>query len=245
MQPESAYGIRPSGVNASRVFPFYIVCDASRSMWDPEFNKGQAVTPLSVVEDALPDMLSVLEQDPVACDTAHLGIVAFGDSPQQILPLTPLSEDPAIPALPRQGSTDYAAVFGFLDQLLRADHQRFTSWGLGFYTPVIFFLTDGNPQVNGKEQPESVWMRARQALEAQNHPFRPVVVALGIGSVTPTTVSKLRSTRPLGVACVADGGVVPGDLLRAIINSIRFSISNSVGHGEFQFKTPKGMRRLA
>lgn len=245
MQPESGYGIKASGSNAARVFPFYVVCDVSRSMWDPDFNKGQPVTPLSVVESALPDMLSVLEQDPVACDTAHLGIIAFGDSPVQILPLTPLSDDPTIPALPRQGATDYASVFGYLDQLLRSDHKHFAQWGLGFYTPVIFFLTDGNPQVNGREQPETVWMQQRRLLEASDHPFKPVVVSLGIGSVDPDTVSKLRSNRPVGVACVADGGVVPGDLLRSIINSIRFSISNSVGHGEFQFKIPRGMRRLA
>jgi uncharacterized protein YegL len=244
MRSETGYGISSSGVNASRVFPFYIVCDVSRSMWDPAFT-GQAVTPLSVVEDALPDMLNVLEEDPVACDTAHLGIVAFGDSPRLILPLTPLADDPSIPALPRQGATDYEAVFRYLDSLLRSDHQRFTSSGLGYYTPVIFFVTDGNPQVNGKEQPEAVWMKSRAVLEASGHPFRPVVVALGIGSVSEGTVQRLRSTKPLGVACVVDGdGVVPGDLLRAIINSIRFSISNSVGNGEFQFKTPKGMRRL-
>jgi uncharacterized protein YegL len=239
----SGFGIIRSS-NASRVFPFYVVCDVSRSMWDPAFNEGQPMVPLSVVEDSLPDMLAALEEDPVACDTAHLGIVAFGDSPQVILPLTPLAHDPAIPALPRQTSTNYAGVFEYMDRVLRADHQRFQSSGLGFYTPVIFFLTDGNPQMNGVEQPDSQWMHYRSALEANGHPFRPVVVALGIGTVTPNTVRKLRSTKPMGVACVADSGVVPGDLLRAIINSIRFSITNSVGHGEFQFRTPRGMRRL-
>ncbi|KUI21970.1 hypothetical protein AU195_06580 [Mycobacterium sp. IS-1496] len=213
-------------------------------MWDPSFSKGQRVTPLSVIEDALPDMLSVLEDDPTVLDTAHLGIVAFGDTPQVVVPLTPLAQDPSIPALPRQTSTDYAAVFRFLDQLLRADHQSLQRWGLGFYTPVIFFLTDGNPQVNGEAQAESVWMHSRSALESDGHPFRPVVVALGIGKVSDATVARLRSTKPVGIACVADGGVVPGDLLRAIINSIRFSISRSVGQGEFQFRTPKGMRRL-
>lgn len=244
MAIESSFSVSPSGVNASRVFPFYVVCDVSKSMWDPSFSNGQPVTPLSVIEDALPDMLMVLEDDPVACDTAHLGIVAFGDAPQVVLPLTPLAHDPMIPALPHQICTNFVDVFSFLDHQLRRDHQAFTAAGLGYYAPVIFFLTDGNPQVNGKEQPESVWMPGRQALGAASHPFPPVIVALGIGTVSVNTVRQIRSTRPAGIACVAEGGVVPGDLLRSIINSIRFSISNSVGHGEFEFKTPRGMRRL-
>lgn len=245
MPIESSFSISSSGVNASRAFPFYIVCDVSRSMWDPSFSAQQPVTPLSVVEDALPDMLTVLEDDPVACDTAHLSIVAFGDSPQMTLPLTPLTHDPIIPALPRQGCTDYAAVFGFLDQQLRYDQQMLTAAGLGYYTPVLFFLTDGNPtQADGHEQQQSTWIPRREALGAQSHPFRPVIVALGIGNVDVNTVRLIKSTRPTGIACVATGGVVPGDLLRSIINSIRFSISNSVGHGDFQFKTPHGMRRL-
>jgi hypothetical protein len=33
-------------------------------------------------------------------------------------------------------------------------------------------------------------------------------------------------------------------LLRSIIDSIKFSISSSVGHGDFVFDTPSGMRRL-
>src|SRR6516165_315082 len=107
---ESSFGVRSSGVSASRVFPFYVVCDVSRSMWDPDMNEGQPVTPLSVIEDSLPDMLTVLEEDPAVCDTAHLGIIAFGETPETVLPLTPLAQDPTIPALRRQGATNYAQV---------------------------------------------------------------------------------------------------------------------------------------
>ena len=245
MHSESSFGVRSTAVSASRVFPFYMVCDVSRSMWDPQFSEGSSVTPLSVIEDSLPDMLTVLEDDPTASDIAHLGIIAFGDSPTAVLPLTALLDDPTIPALPRQTSTNYSEVFTHLDHQLRSDHQRLTNTGLGTYTPVVFLLTDGNPQVDGNAQPEKEWLPRCQALASPDHPFRPVIVALGIGNVSASTVRKIRSTRPQGVACVAEGTVVPGDLLRAIIiNSIVFSISRSVGQGEFQFRTPAGMRRL-
>jgi uncharacterized protein YegL len=243
-RPESTFGVRSTAVGARRVFPFYVVCDVSRSMWDPQFNNGLPLTPLNVIEDALPDMLTALEEDPTASDTAHLSVLAFGDKPEAVLKLTSLKEDPAIPALPQQVNTDYAKVFKFLDEMLRADQQRLMKANLGTYTPVVFFLTDGDAQVNGHVQPEEKWLPARERLEAPTHPFHPVIVALGIGSVSEDTVRKLRSNRPPGVACTAEGDVKPGDLLRAIINNIVFSISRSARQGEFQFKTPPGMRRL-
>lgn len=241
----SPFSLRPTEVHASKVFPFYVVCDVSRSMWDAQFNVGQAVTPLVTIEQAMPDMLDVLAEDPTTYDTAHISIIAFGDSPVPVLPLTPLRLDPRIPKLPRQYATNYAEVFRFLEWQLRQDQQRFAQARVGTYTPVIFFLTDGNPQVNGAAQPESTWFPVRQGLEHPQHPFRPIVVALGVGDNTPSTVLKLRSVNPAGVACVADAGVVPSDLLRSVIHSIKHSITSSVGQGAFQFKTPAGMRKLS
>ena len=204
---------------------------------DPELNDGPT-TPLSIVEDALPDMLSALEEDPTAQETAYLGIVAFGDSPVLVLPLTPLADEPTIPVLPRQGWTNYIEVFRFLDRQLRNDQERLISANLGTYNPVVFFLTDGNAQVSGYAQKESDWLPLRQALEFDHHPFHPVVVAEASGTSPPDTVRNVRSARPRGVACVADGSIVPGDLLRAIIGSIIFSITKSTAQGGFQFKYP-------
>jgi uncharacterized protein YegL len=244
LRTESAFGVRSTGVGAAKVFPFYVVCDVSRSMWDPDLNDSQPVTPLNVVEDSLPDMLTALEEDPTALETAYLGIVAFGDSPVLVLPLTPLADEPAIPVLPRQAATNYVEVFKFLDRQLRSDQERLISANLGTYNPVVFFLTDGNAQVGGHIQKESRWLPLREALDFANHPFHPVIVALGIGDVEANTVRNIRSTRPRGVACVAEGNAIPGDLLRAIIGSIIFSITKSVGQGEFEFKIPAGMRKL-
>jgi uncharacterized protein YegL len=247
MRPETTptlgvYSTAPAG----RVFPFYVVCDVSRSMWDPEFTPDQPMTPHSVIEDALIDMLAVLEDDPMASDTAYLSVIAFGDNPETVVELTALKDEPIIPTLPKQYSTDYVKIFEFLDKTLRADQQRLTKANLGYYTPAVFFLTDGEPQINGVLQPESKWLPARRALEASVHPFHPVIVALGIGTVTKDTdtVRKLRSEKPRGIACVAETTVIPGDLLRAIIKSIIFSISKSASQGEFEFRTPAGMRNL-
>jgi uncharacterized protein YegL len=62
-------------------------------VWDPQFNEGRQVMLLSVIEDTLPDMLTVLQEDPVAADTAYLSVLEFGDKPEAVLKLTSLQQD--------------------------------------------------------------------------------------------------------------------------------------------------------
>ncbi|WP_458689675.1 hypothetical protein [Nocardia tengchongensis] len=76
---------------------------------------AQHFTPLETIEHALPDMLSALEEDETAHDTAHLAVIAFGDDAQTMVPMTPVSQDPSIPTLPRQIFTNYVAVFQHLE----------------------------------------------------------------------------------------------------------------------------------
>lgn len=235
-----SFRVKSSGQNRGRVYPFYIVCDASRSMWDRELCK-QPVPPLSVVEDALPDMLTALEDDDVVVESAHLSVIAFGDEPKLVLPLTPLSENPTIYALKRQTETDYAKAFDFIDKQIRQDCAKLAANQLGVFTPIVFFLTDGNPQINSKPQTAATWLPKREALATAPNP--PLIVALGIGQVTDATVLKIRSTKPVGIACAAETGAVPSDLLRAIIKSIQFTISHTANAG-FDFIAPRGMRRL-
>ena len=235
-----SFRVTPSGQDQGRVYPFYIVCDASRSMWDKEFSK-QPVTPLSVVEDALPDMLTALENDEVVTESAYLSVIGFGDQPELVLPLTPLSENPTIFEMKRQTETDYAKVFDFIDKQIRQDCEKLAASRLGVFTPIVFFVTDGNPQINRKAQHDATWLPKREALATAPNP--PLIVSLGIGAVTDAVVLKIRSTKPIGVACAAETGAVPSDLLHAIIKSIQFTISNTPNAG-FDFIAPKGMRRL-
>ena len=149
-----------------------------------------------MVEQALPDMIGVLEDDPTTYDTAYLSVVAFGDTPVPVLPLTPLRDNPPISALPRQTSTNYAAVFDFLCSNSTATIRAFEPRDCR-PIPRPLFVTDGNPQVDGNSQPDSQWVPYRNQLESSGFPFKPVVVALGIGNVTPETVILLRSIHPV------------------------------------------------
>jgi uncharacterized protein YegL len=185
-----------------------------------------------------------LDEDLTAKDTAHISIVAFGETATPVLELVSLRTDPSIEALTRQTATDYAAVFKYLTETVAWDLKRLASQGMQYYTPVIYFITDGNPQTEGRSQPDTAWLPLRQRFEQPSYPTGAIIVALGIGNVTERTVRSIASDKPKGVACIALPGATPGDLVRAIIGSIIYSIGNSVGSGNFEFDVPAGMKRL-
>lgn len=247
----------PLGVVGRRVFPFYVVCDVSRSMWDPEFIEqsgsawssaiGVASTPFQQIEESLPGLVETLEDDISIRDTAHISVIAFGDHAQVVLPLTPLNaDDPSalsIGPMARQYSTNYAVVFKHLHQQIREDVKRLMAVGSELYTPAIYFITDGNPQSGGKPQTVADWLPLRQSFEHTNFPVSPTIVALGLGDVSPDTLRLIASSRPKGVACMSNGQA-PDTLLAEIIDSIMHSIGNSSGSGHLDFRIPDGMTRL-
>ena len=63
----------------SRRLPVYILIDTSGSM------RGE---PIEAVKVGLADMISSLRLDPYALDTAHISIITYDRTVQQVLPLT-------------------------------------------------------------------------------------------------------------------------------------------------------------
>ena len=242
------------GIVGRRVFPFYVVCDVSRSMWDLDFFEAARTptcdggtdrkTPFQQMEESLPGLIETLEDDLSVRDTAHVCVIAFGDRPQVVLPLTPLNTaDPSalsIQPMNKQYSTDYATILRHLHQQLKLDITHLIAAGSQLYTPAIYFITDGNPQARGKPQSVADWLPYRQSLEDMTAGISPTIIALGIGDVSPDVVRLLASTRPKGMACMANGGA-PEALLAEIVESI---IGHSSGTGYLDFRVPEGMIRL-
>src|SRR4051794_36560428 len=198
-------------------WPFYIVCDVSRSMWDPGMNSGTSTTPHLVTSHALPDMLQQLEDDPYARDTAHLAIVTFADDVEVVLPLTHLRQQiQTVPQVPRGTNTQYNKIFQWLNENLRNDLEKLNRQGFKPQNPTIFFITDGNPT-------RADWAEERQRLSESAFEGRPLIVAFGLGKVTPEVVARIASTNPLGAACISEQDADPGELLEAIIGIIHFS----------------------
>lgn len=229
-----------AGLRLPTAWPFYVIYDVSESMWHSKFHHTD-YTPWHVMRDGLADLLAEIDFEPSAKDCCHLSVVAFSDQVEVILPLTPMSSDDVnIGALPQGGTTDYALVFDHLANQLARDYDHLVQH-YSLKRPVVYFVTDGAPFVNGRVQPDAVWVPPLQRLHA--HESQPIVVALGLGTVEERALATVRAAP--GPACVAEAGVSPGELLRAIVGSIIKSVINSSGRDEFLFDIPAGMRRLA
>jgi uncharacterized protein YegL len=210
-------------------------------MWDPSFNVGRPVTPWQQMQMSLVHMIDVLENDLQAKDMAHIAVIQFGDKVDVSLPLTPVRDNPTIFQLGQQISTNYAAAFKELGNQMRQDQQRLGRDGYESMAPAVYFITDGNPQVDGIAQPIDHWLPLRRGLSSL--PAGPTIIALGLGGVTADTIRAIRSEHPTGVACIAEGGEAD-ELLREIIDSIIHSIGSSSAAGRIVFRVPDGMTRL-
>jgi uncharacterized protein YegL len=227
-----------------KVWPFYIVCDVSKSMWDEDDWPVKASAPLSVMNDSLGLMLEVLAEDIEASDIGRVSVITFADSAATHYPLTPIGDPGRLEPLPRGGWTNYVGVWEHLNTTLRADIDRLLTEGCRPKQPVIFFITDGNAGHRRRTQTVEEWSVPRSELCASGFEFRPRVVALGLGSVDRATVRALRSVDPPGAALLANPGEPASTLLQAIIKVIIVSITVSAATNSFTFSTPVGMIRL-
>jgi uncharacterized protein YegL len=163
-----------------------------------------------------------------------------------VLPLKKMSDGFHIGPLPKGTYTNYAKAFTTLNVVIDADLQRLEGSDLEVKRPVVFFITDGQPVVDGNEQPREAWeppLRRLHAFSAWRPEGRAVpiaVIALGFEG-TNTENLRLVSKAP-GVACVAEVGVAsPHDLMSSLLKSILTSITVSTAEGEFSFVPPRGM----
>ena len=250
-------------------FPFYVVLDVSASMRRLDIlPEGASQTPFDTVERYLPELVAVLQNRGslpeafrdidildifAAQEVAHIGFITFADDARVLVPLTSVKDTRLrVPPLPRDGtSTNYAAVFYLLAQTVKADLDAFDKAFLPgwHYHPVVFFITDGNAEVNGDQQRREGsagwgvyydWFLKNVGDGSRE----PVLLPLGLGQVERSTIAALAH---LTDGFIAGPGANAAYLLEAIIPSICRSISLSSGNGKFQFELPGGlgMERVA
>ena len=121
----------------SRRLPVYILIDTSGSM------RGE---PIEAVKVGLADMISSLRLDPYALDTAHISIITYDRTVQQVLPLTDL-EQLQLPDIdcPESGPTFLGAALQLLCDLYDQEVRTGSSEQKGDWMPLLFVLTDGKP----------------------------------------------------------------------------------------------------
>ena len=118
-----------------RRLPVYLLIDVSGSM-DGE--------PIQAVNNGIQQLVAELRQDPKALDTAWISVITFGDTAQQVIPLTDL-ESFVAPELTADGMTALGPALSLLcecrDREVKAnlgteDHK-------GDYRPLVYCMTDG------------------------------------------------------------------------------------------------------
>lgn len=228
------------------VWPFYIVCDVSSSMHRPRKGREQEKTPYDAMLEGLHDLIDFTLDHVEASDIAHLGVLTFADEAQISLPLTKMKMRFQIPPLPKGTFTNYAKAFSTTARVVATDVAALERKGATVRRPTVFFITDGNPEVDGNPQSRAAWgppLRELQAISAVRPgrtPLRIAVVALGFQGARGKTLVEIAQVP--GLACIATPGVAtPSELMESLLVAILNSITQSVHDGDLDFVAPNGM----
>lgn len=239
--------VRAEATSGDRVaWPFYLVCDVSASMHSMRPGYGKGPTPYEAMQEALLSLVAFADENVEAADIAYLGVLTFADDAQVVLPLRKMSDGFQVGPLPKGSHTNYAKLFATLSDVVSADLRRLERRHLVVKRPVVFFITDGQPVVDGREQPRELWEPPLRRLHALSVP-RPegqdvpiAVVALGFEGTNSENL-QIVAKAP-GVACVAEAGTAsPYELMADLLTSVLASVTCSTAEGELVFYPPRGM----
>lgn len=230
--------------DGSTAWPFFIICDTSKSMWGGD----EVPTPYDATLSGLEELVEWVHDDVQATDIAHLSIISFSDEPHIEFPLDKVASGYVVPKLNKGTQTNYVKLFEFLstytkDAITRLEREYDT-----VKRPVLFLITDGQPYAGTAEQPSAEWRRALNQLKAL-HVTRPngqtlpvAIVAFGFGHVRCETLREVSQSP--GYAMKADlGGGLASDLLsQHVFPAIIDSVANSVHTGrDHRTPMPEGM----
>ena len=164
------------------IVPFIVLVDISGSMCQVEPALNQALT-------ALP---AELAQVPWVAAAVELGVITFNHEAVEHQPLTRATHDQTIPAITCGGGTDYAAAFELLDQVLQRETARIAADGHGVRRPVVFMLTDGNP--NSDADWQTPLHRLNNRTNRDGVPMHPSLFAFGYGQVNDDILAQVANT---------------------------------------------------
>jgi uncharacterized protein YegL len=141
---------------------------------------------INAVNACLPDLKQMVIDEPIVGEMARIGIVIFNDTADTAMPLTDLAEV-EMPQFTATGATSYQAALEETRAFIEQSIRRLGS-GVQYYTPIVFFLSDGAPL-----DPEEAWLAAAQSLKS-NGKYGANVVCFGFGGADPELLCKIGRT---------------------------------------------------
>jgi uncharacterized protein YegL len=203
-----------------QVLPFYVVCDESYSMEND----------IDALNDGLRELHAAVGSDPVVADKTRFCVVGFSDDAEVLLELSDLSEVTQMQGLTVKGGTNYGAAFTLLRDTIESDVARLKREGCRVYRPAAFFLSDGQPNYDWKDEFDRLTDPSWKA--------RPNVVAFGFGAVDKATLAQIGTFK----AFVANDTLKPSDALHefasALTKSIVQSGTNMTDGGDVTLQVP-------
>ena len=119
----------------ARRLPIYLLLDTSGSM------SGE---PITAVQNGVQMVVSALQNDPQALESAYISIITFESEVKQVLPLTELSQfNP--PQLNAGGMTSMGAALKLVSSCADNEVIKNTPDTKGDWKPMVFIMTDGEP----------------------------------------------------------------------------------------------------
>jgi uncharacterized protein YegL len=185
------------------VAPFVLVVDESGSM--------ESV--VGTVNTWIPQLIATMRDIPEARESVALGVVSFNSSAEVRRRISWLGEDATAFRFTASNRTSYVAPLEQTRSLIEEDVPQLGAHG---WRPVVFFITDGYPNVGAEED----WVAARDRLLSPTFRLRPRLVPLGFGKIDLTTLRKLASDPELATYTGADPQVALDEILQVVLNTI-------------------------
>lgn len=120
----------------ARRLPVYLLLDVSGSMY------GE---PIEAVKNGVQLLVSTLQGEPYALETAYLSVITFGSEAEQIVPLTEIMSFPVPDQLDAGGCTALGEALSLLADCIDTEVAKTTATTKGDWKPLVFIMTDGEP----------------------------------------------------------------------------------------------------
>lgn len=221
------------------LLPVYLVLDTSYSMQDEDGRFNAALS-------FLPKLLSTMTASAALSDKIRVEVITFDEEARVDLALGGLNEveewiirNRKNPIIPDGDCTCYGKAFEKLASEIQIGVRQIQSEKVGddsykAYRPVVFFITDGEPNDEVSERNKSF-----EKLTNKNFEYRPNIICVGVGEAKPEDLLEYGAgayNSPTGsyitgnekLVIVPRDGALPAQALGAIVPALVASIVQSI-----------------